>query len=213
MEVIEYIEQSCATEDFLRRLFLRELNKGNKKEFLEAIDKLSISFRNHKFSVELARIYESETLMNEMRYEFNRLFIGPFRPKAVPYESAYFLNGGLLNEITDDVCRFYNDEGLQVSANKDGKMPDDYIGFEIQFLYFLSTNAINCWQEGDAGSALQILKKKQEFLINHPIKWFNEFAQAVKEKSEVEPWPIFDDFLNSYLENETKRLNIILANI
>ncbi|MBR8466102.1 molecular chaperone TorD family protein [Campylobacter sp. faydin G-140] len=205
------LSRSIYVEDLLRRLFLQELKSENLDEFLAIASNLSYKFKEHKFITELLKLKDDNDALDEARYEFNALFVGPRRPKAVPYESAYFDYKTIFGEKTMQVRGFYDSIGLKVQEEKFDKFPDDFIGFELQCLYFLSFKALKSFEVDLGDRALEFARVKAEFINTHAKMWFSEFANCVNNAAKLKIWLAFGEFLNLYLQNEIINLKSVTS--
>lgn len=201
------LEQSLCVEDFLRRVFLMPLTEQNLDEFLNLIQDFSPELREQKFILEFKKCKSKPNLLDEIRYEFNRLFVGPKRPKAEPYESVYFDYQTMFGAKTMQVRRFYESSDLKLEDSQFDKFPDDFIGYELQYLYFLSFSALKVEDEAKIS---EILRKKAEFIASHPLEWFGKFAARCDAAANLEVWKSFGGFLNLYLKNEIDALSMAL---
>lgn len=201
------IEQSLYVEDFLRRVFLVPLSSENLEELLNLIQNLDPKFAEHKFTLEFVKCKNKPAMLDEIRYEFNRLFVGPKRPKAEPYESVYFGYKIMFGTQTMQVRNFYESSGLRLEDIWLDKFPDDYIGYELQYLYFLSFSVLKTGYEAKFN---EILRKKAEFIATHPSQWFDKFAAKCEEAANLDVWKSFGSFLNLYLNSEIDTLNAVL---
>lgn len=127
-KVKEKLSVSLSVEDFLRRFFLVELREQNLDELISLSLNFSDKFKNHDFILWLNKCKDDLNLLDELRYEFNRLFVGPRHPKAEPYESVYFDYKTMFGEKTMQVRGFYKSSGLKLSKEQFDKFPDDFIG-------------------------------------------------------------------------------------
>lgn len=198
------LRQSLAAEDLLRRIFLRTLVKENLGEILNLTSELGKELKEHKFIAEFEKCKDDETLIDEIRYEFNTLFVGPRRPKALPYESTYFDYKTLFGAQTMQVRGFYEAAGLKVEDEKFDKFPDDFIGYELQYLYFMSFLALD--KINDEEQFYEIIRQKKDFVDTHPSKWFGEFARHCAKAANLAVWKGFGEFLNLYLSKEILNL-------
>jgi len=100
-----------------------------------------------------------------LHLEFTRLFAGP---SPIPlYESVYRSKSGLMmQEETLAVRRKYMAAGLAVHPHR--SFPEDHIGAELEFLFFLCGKAAEA--EG-AEDLLPWLKRQQEFFQEHLNHW------------------------------------------
>ena len=117
-KVKEKLSVSLSVEDFLRRFFLVELREQNLDELISISLNFSDKFKNHDFILWLNKCKDDLNLLDELRYEFNRLFVGPRHPKAEPYESVYFYYKKMFCEKTIQVRGFYKSSGLKLSKEQ-----------------------------------------------------------------------------------------------
>ncbi|ASM40061.1 molecular chaperone TorD family protein [Campylobacter sp. RM12327] len=200
----EILANSLLVEDICRRIFLFDFDKKNLDEILNISINLDEIYKTHPFINDLQKAKIQEFL-DEARWEFNRLFVGPARPKAVPYESVYFDYHNMFGEKTMQVRDFYERAGLRVK--KFDKFPDDFIGYEFEYLYFMSYKALN-----DEDDFAKIIQEKKSFLELHPSQWFDKFIELCIKESKLEIWKNLAEFLKLYLKNEIEILNKILKN-
>lgn len=107
----------------------------------------------------------------DLKYEFNRLFIGPGALLAPPYESCYRdPDRTLMGEYTLSVRSFYRQAGLKIS--RQNVEPDDFLAFELEFLLWLLQEPTEDKQ-----------RLAGRFLAEHPLLWCADHAQAVKDNS------------------------------
>lgn len=201
----EILVDSLFLEDIFRRIFIFNLDKDNLENILELVQNLNDDFKNDSFIDELQKAKMDENYLNEIRWEFNRLFVGPRRPKAVPYESVYFDYKTMFGNKTMEVREFYSKIGLRVKEFD--KFPDDFIGYEFEYLYFMSHKALNAEKEDEF---LEIIKEKNNFLISHPLQWFDKFIDLCINSSDLKIWKDFGKFIKLYLNNEADNLKEIL---
>ncbi|WP_033915654.1 TorD/DmsD family molecular chaperone [Campylobacter sputorum] len=197
------LSNSLIMEDMCRRLFLFEFDQENLEEILDISTNLSQPQINHSFINELKKAKKDSEYLNKARWEFNRLFVGPARPKAVPYESVYFDYHNMFGKKTMQVRDFYERAGLRVK--KFDKFPDDFIGYEFEYLYFMSYKALN-----DEDDFAKIIQEKKSFLELHPSQWFDKFIELCIKESKLEIWKNLAEFLKLYLKNEIEILHKIL---
>lgn len=115
-----------------------------------------------------------------IKYEFNRLFVGPVSPKAPPYESVYLSPDRLvMQEQTLAVRKMYHQE--QLASLGQGHEPDDFIGTELEFMAYLLSRAIWAMQHDQLAHASYYLDFYEEFCNKHPRLWWELFAQAIDQ--------------------------------
>lgn len=115
--------------------------------------------------------------------EYARLFVGPFEIKAPPYGSLY-LDGErkVMGDSTMEVIRFYEEAGL--SSNKDcGDLPD-HIAVELEFMSYLIYNETVAMEKSDFKTALEVLKKQEEFLEGFLGRWIVPFCEKIRDATD-----------------------------
>ena len=117
-----------------------------------------------------------------LRVEHARLFEGPGRPVAVPFESAWTdraetgvtaLNG----PSAARVALRYRQAGLERAASH-RELPD-HVAVELEFLYELCRREAGAWRATDDGTARDLRAIADRFLRDHPARWWPAFAERV----------------------------------
>lgn len=113
--------------------------------------------------------------LRELERDYLRLFEGPGRPLAPPYESVHLGTEGLLfDALTLDVREQYARWGLEVARK--GRVPDDHIAHELHFAAHLAGAAAAALGAGDEGRAKKALAGLEGFLSRHLGRWAPAFA-------------------------------------
>ncbi|SDM60610.1 molecular chaperone [Bacillus sp. OK048] len=114
-----------------------------------------------------------ENTIQTFEHDYNRLFVGPNKLLASPFESSYRnYEGNVLQQETLNVRNFYHFVGVKVA--NEGQIPDDHIQFELEFiLHVLSDQTI---QENR-----QIYKM---FLEKHLMQWIFKHCKKIIENSQ-----------------------------
>jgi TorA maturation chaperone TorD/NAD-dependent dihydropyrimidine dehydrogenase PreA subunit len=121
---------------------------------------------------ELARAFsKAEPGLEE---EFTRLFLGPGRPVAHPYESVV-REGRTMGETTLDVRRRLVAEGV---APKGRDLPD-HVSIELAFMAHLAAREALAWDAGEDDVALDLLQKQEAFLREHLGAWLPQFCRRI----------------------------------
>lgn len=141
--------------------------------------------------------------LEEYKNEFHRLFVGPDRLMAPPYES-YYRNPQklLMQKETLMVRKFYQRAGVEVS--RQGSMPDDHLGLELELICFLLSQGL-ANEDLDKREHYYLLYR--DFLQQHLTQWINAHCSLVAQESSN---PIcsgmnsfFDRFIRLQQEKET----------
>lgn len=112
--------------------------------------------------------------------DFTRLFIGPGRMLAVPWESVHRSEEGLTFEAeTLQVRHAYAAAGFEAPALN--REPDDHIGLELAFVGELAVAALESVERGDAEAAMDAMAAAGAFVRDHLGVWGPGFADLVIE--------------------------------
>lgn len=119
----------------------------------------------------LQHITEKDT--TNLEFVYNRLFVGPQRLEASPYESTYRnKERAVMQRETLAVRNFYRRAGLELK--KINVEPDDHIAIELEFICYLLENSL----ENEHYNELY-----EQFLQNHLYEWIDDHIALVREKT------------------------------
>jgi putative dimethyl sulfoxide reductase chaperone len=122
---------------------------------------------------------------DELRADYTRLFIGPGKVLAPPWESVYYSEERLIfQEQTLKVREWYRRFGLE--SEKIHNEPDDHIGLELSFLAHLSALRLKAMQEKNEGAFNGYLKAQHQFLKQHPLKWAPLWCEMVDKHAQTD---------------------------
>lgn len=179
-------QQELQVELYFYRLLGQVFSVEPSKELLQQIggieplhstDEVSRGIRQMVDSVK-RNVGRIEEYQEELSVEFARLFLGPIKPVAVPYASYYLSESRLLNtEETLEVRRKYLESGMAIKELF--SVPDDHIGIELEFLYYLISEIICAHEAGaqERVSALEIAR--DEFVNGHFLRWVPAFTDGL----------------------------------
>jgi TorA maturation chaperone TorD len=173
------------------------------KAFYEApsLELIQTLVRNHLFAdwpmpTERAEMQEGLSMLqtfcgqwddsqiDSLRQDYQRLFIGPNRLLAPPWESVYRTDDHLLfGQSTLEVREMYARFGLQTP--KLNSEPDDHIGLEFTFLAHLCQRGIAAIETHDTIALNYIFYAQREFLTDHLLQWMPAFCTRVCEGAET----------------------------
>ncbi len=184
----ETLKGEMQTLNLLRQVFLRE----PEAELLREFGNLEIhSEEEIPSGLELmvgsakGNALRLEEWREDLAVEFARLFIGPAPPLAMPFASYYLSESHtLMTEATLGVRKKYLEAGLAVKDLH--RIPDDHIGIELDFLYYLTTNILELSGSGKEEEAEKLLNIRQAFLKDHFALWVPLFANRITESAEEE---------------------------
>ena len=110
--------------------------------------------------------------------DYTRLFIGPGKLPASPWESVYACGEELVfQQSTLDVRAAYHAAGFTAAGCP--HIPDDHIATELAFMAALCDEAKTCASSGDMPGAKVALGRQVMFLAEHLGCWASEFAQRL----------------------------------
>ena len=120
----------------------------------------------------------SDSELEDLLWEYTRLFIGPYKLPCPPWESVYTSPKRLMmQEAYDEVRDYYNKAGLTV--NNQGIMAD-HIGAELNFLAVVLQKA-----HSDPKKEQYYRDLIEGFLDEHVIKWIPQFARDMEDAADL----------------------------
>lgn len=143
-------------------------------------------------AVELAKIDDDQGRLL-LECDYNRLFVGPTRLLAPPYESYYRSEpdeegrGSICGAPMLSVLCEYREHGFD--------MPDDFVEFpdhmavELEYLALLADAEAKAWEAGRKGEALHLQKAAAQFRTDHLAVWAEEFAALVADGATTSLYP------------------------
>ena len=120
----------------------------------------------------------SDRILEDLLWDYTRMFIGPYKLPCPPWESVYRSQAKLMmQDAADDVRRIYAAFGLSVEET--GVMPD-HIGIELNFLALVYERA------GERnGKRSDYIRIGDTFLNDHLIKWVPQFTADMEMAAEA----------------------------
>jgi len=213
------LEARIYAYDFLRRAFLSEPSLdylqlltqegyltafpfGEEEENLSKGIKLVLSYLSSR---DVTLNLEFETL----HWDYTRLFIGPFKLPAPPWESAYLNKDRLLfQEETHRVRLAYLKYAFLPKLYQ--QEADDHLGLELDFMYQLAVKALQACQEGQAQDFPDLLRDQQDFLVEHLNRWVPQFSAKVSEHAKTDFYRGMAFILKGFLSLDLKAINELL---
>ena len=123
-----------------------------------------------------------ENWMSDLAVEWTRLVVGPAQTPVVPYASCYLSESRLvMTEETLAVRRQFLEAGL--ALHKDVRLPDDHLGIELDFLYFLEREIVIAEALGDDAKVAATRARRDEFVDGHLVKWLPRFVADLSAAS------------------------------
>ena len=191
MEINETLMNACANRAFvyqyLWRIFADVPDEALAKVVAnEADHQLSLFFEldspalaEHAAMQEIAA---EKDAVGPLSSEYTKLFVGPGKLAASPWESVYACGEELVfQQSTLDVRAAYRTAGFEAAGYP--HIPDDHIATEFAFLAALCNQASKSIQEDDWQAARVSLGRQALFLSQHIGTWIGEFARRVANNS------------------------------
>ena len=191
--MINALKDELSLYNLLRQIFLKEPSKY----LIHDMNKIELTSGNQensetkgpgedmagyglRFMVEAIR--KNENTLNkwteDLAIEYARLFIGPQNPPAVPYASFYLSEShSLMTDETIDVRKQYLEAGMAVKELY--SIPDDHIGIELEFIYYLTQKTIELFEQEQRDEAARLFEIRGNFLSNHMAQWVPLFVERI----------------------------------
>ncbi|MGL4335713.1 MAG: TorD/DmsD family molecular chaperone [Turicibacter sp.] len=208
----DYMEYRCGIYYWLKKLYMSEpsveiltdIHEVCKTNALdEELPLYELAFTKYFGSLNKKTIAKLE---KEYRAEYARLFIGPKRVPAPPYESVYCENKkSMFGHSTIQVRNLYKNAGLrlEISAN----VPDDFIGFELEFMYYLAYETVKSLEENNEEKTIQLLAFQHYFLEKHLTRWIERFTNDIVSHTEIECFKVIAQFTNEFIMTDFESLS------
>ncbi len=204
---LEYHQNISNVYDLLRVVFFNQWKENTIWEIKNKSKLLNQKLQKSSFVKSLEVLETSD--LDEVRWEYNRLFIGPKKPLATPFESVYRSQKQLMmRESTFEVREFYAQVGLEVE--KKDQFPDDFIGLEFQYLFYVSQLVVELIKAKKIEEAKELILVREEFLYKHPKQWFPNFCDDISNNSEKQIWKNLAEFILNILKIEEEFFIILL---
>lgn len=185
--MIEELRAELYLYNLLRQLFLKEPTKEliNDLATIQPPDEPDDTI-NYGLKLLCESVRKNEYRVNEwieeLAIEYARLFIGPKNPPAIPYASFYLSESrALMTEETIEVRKRYLEAGMAVKELY--SIPDDHIGIELEFIYYLTQKIIELFEQGDREIASKLFEIREDFLNEHMRKWVPLFVDKILEST------------------------------
>ena len=127
----------------------------------------------------------SEEAHEKLRLDYARLFLGPGKLLAPPWESAQVTEGRqLFQPQTLQVRQWFRRFGLE--AERLHTEPDDHLGLEFAFLAHLAQRGLGALAQGNAAGLDEALTAQRDFLTAHPLQWVPLWCDQVEKNARTD---------------------------
>lgn len=149
---------------------------------------------------------DGEIDLKKLEDEYIRLFASPKGVLVPAWESVYRSRESIIfDEHTLDVREFYAKFNI---ANSDKSLPDDHLGYELEFISYLIGKTI---EELDRGDYKFYLKAQEEFLNKHILSYIEEFTYRLIVETELDFYKGIGLFLSEYLRLDNQILSELIS--
>ena len=148
--------------------------------------------------------------IDDLEIDYSRLFVGPFKLLAPPYESVYLGNGGQVVDFsTIEIQNLYLDEGIDVNI----KEVPDHIAIELEFMYYLVNKGISAINDGADDRIQKNLNIQLTFLKEHLCCWISKLCKAVGENAQTDFYKSLSKITETFVLNDLTLLELENYNI
>ena len=179
-EFFAYILNNPPEEDFINQLrtqFLGPAPFSSTDDSHIGRKQISDYFNEH----EDTPVHE---MIQELAIDWTRLFRGlnsTYGPPP-PYEGVYRIKDGIGVTIVQDVNKAYTKHGLLIGQHRDRS---DYLGYELDFMRYLSEQAIHAQEGGQIEEERSYQNDICEFLREHLSIWIGDFCARAAEHAQT----------------------------
>lgn len=188
----------------LKNVFL----KPPSQEFLSYLRELD-SINDNESTPDLVKGLEllrkgADCEPEKLALEHTRLFIGPYRLPAPPYESVYRTDERLvMQQPTIEVRKAYRNAGLEIRGIHTN--PDDNISAELEFMEYLCDKTASSLKSKDTQEAMKYIELQRKFLEEHLNKWVPAFSEDIIKNTKEDFYRGAALLLRGFISLETER--------
>lgn len=119
---------------------------------------------------------------DDLRHEYMRMFIGPEKLIAPPWESVYRSKEGLLfQESTLTIREIYRKEGYLPEGYPN--VPDDSLALELDFMTRMAARSLAALQNGETDELLRTLAVQESFIRVHLLYFVPKLFERMEASS------------------------------
>lgn len=142
-----------------------------------------------------------------LRKEHTRIFSLCVSGGLPPYETEYGIKDIFLKtQIMADIGGFYRAFGMEIAES--GEQRVDYIGTELEFMFFLGLKEHFANEEGEKDKAQIVVDATKKFLRDHLSRWVPFLGKELERISTVPFYQNLGRSLSQFVESECKRLDV-----
>ncbi|MDR1421435.1 MAG: molecular chaperone TorD family protein [Coriobacteriales bacterium] len=143
--------------------------------------------------------------LEALREEYTRLFIGPQKLLAPPWESFYLDEGhSLFQRSTLSVRSFYQSHGYRPQGYP--VIADDHLALEVGFLSCLARDAYDAFEQNDYHKTRNVLLASRDFLDDHLMVWMPLYQEGLAKVENKILFPQAVRLLSEFLKRDREEL-------
>jgi len=223
-EIKESVELLLTNRNFIYSLLYKVFGREPDREMLDILtaqgtgeafailstvedDTLS---RVPAFLGKVAEEAKDHNYMEGLNTEYTRLFIGPVKLVAPPWESIYRGKESMLfQESTLAVRGFYKSFGLKPEGYP--HVADDSLPLELAFMSKLAERSLEALKSDNKEQLLFNLKGSLNFLDAHLLVWIPKFLECMVEAPSDMLYPQMSLVLSEFIKKDKEVLEEIIA--
>ena len=102
----------------------------------------------------------------------------------------------------------YKNAGVRLDI-KDN-LPDDFIGFELEFMYYLSYETLQALKIDDEEKVEKLFKYQQHFLKEHLTVWIEKFTEDIINNTEMDYFKTVANFTREFINSDNNYLTELI---
>lgn len=141
--------------------------------------------------------------LEELRVDYARLFLGPYKALASPYGSIYIDgNDRVMDSSTTKVRDYFRSMGVGLAS----KEIPDHLAVELEFMHFLCVKELQALEDSDSESAKRYLKDQHDFLKTYIASWVFSLTGKIVTSARTEFYKEIALATESFIQKEIKEL-------
>ena len=212
-ETKETFEGILANRNFLYTLFYKTFGREPDAAYLDILGNEAVSDAFTLLSQEsgdtmskaaafAAAAYNSgkdSAYIHDLGHEYMRMFIGPEKLVAPPWESVYRSKEGLLfQESTLTVREIYRKEGYLPEGYP--KVPDDSLALELNFMCRMAARSLEALQNDQTEELMRTLAVQESFIRVHLLYFVPKMLERMESAVFRLFYPQMTKILIAFLE-------------
>ena len=187
---------TITSENTINSIALLESNEnGFAKDFIEFIKHYDNS---------------SDEAIDKISDEYTRLFVGPARLVAPPWESVYTSIDHTLFQLSTLSVRLWFNR-YQLQTDQSSRIADDHIALMMHFLSYTSQLAAEALTENNVEKTRMILVDQSKFQNQHLLNWILTYEKALQKSSSFEFYPQMIHHLVQFIELDHQLIDEMIA--